>query len=151
MNNKKKRYGISVGTSSILVIIVVLCLVCFAGLSIVSANADYKLSSKLAERTTSYYQASSLANEEFAKINNAFYDFYLESTDSDEYYKKIKESYSDSLTFSYPISSTQALSVSVEPVYPDDETGNFFNVTSFCIVTTSDLQLDESLPVLFHD
>ncbi|MBO5057836.1 MAG: hypothetical protein J6C64_15970 [Lachnospiraceae bacterium] len=151
MNNKKKRYGISVGTSSILVIIVVLCLVCFAGLSIVSANADYKLSSKLAERTTSYYQASSLANEEFAKINNAFYDFYLESADSDEYYKKIKESYSDSLTFSYPISSTQALSVSVEPVYPDDETGNFFNVTSFCIVTTSDLQLDESLPVLFHD
>lgn len=151
MNNKKKRYGISVGTSSILVIIVVLCLVCFAGLSIVSANADYKLSSKLAERTTSYYQASSLANEEFAKINNAFYDFYLKSADSDEYYKKIKESYSDSLTFSYPISSTQALSVSVEPVYPDDETGNFFNVTSFCIVTTSDLQLDESLPVLFHD
>lgn len=151
MNNKKKRYGISVGTSSILVIIVVLCLVCFAGLSIVSANADYKLSSKLAERTTSYYQASSLANEEFARINNAFYDFYLESADSNEYYKKIKESYSDSLTFSYPISSTQALSVSVEPVYPDDETGNFFNVTSFCIVTTSDLQLDESLPVLFHD
>lgn len=151
MNNKKKRYGISVGTSSILVIIVVLCLVCFAGLSIVSASADYKLSSKLAERTTSYYQASSLANEEFAKINNAFYDFYLESADSDEYYKKIKESYSDSLTFSYTISNTQALSVSVEPVYPDDETGDFFHVTCFCIVTTDDLPLDESLPVLFHD
>lgn len=149
--NKKKRYGISVGTSSILVIIVVLCLVCFAGLSIVSANADYKLSSRLAERTTAYYQASSLANEEFARLDKAFFDLYLESADSDEYYQKIKESYSDSLTFSYPISSNQALSVSVEPVYPDDETGSFFNVTCFRIVTTDDLQLDESLPVLFHD
>lgn len=151
MNNKKKRFGISVGTSSILVIIVVLCLVCFAGLSIVSANADYKLSSRLAERTAAYYQASSLANEEFARIDSAFYDFYLESADSEEYYQKIKESYADSLTFSYPISSTQALSVSVEPAYPDNETGNFFHVTCFRIVTTDDLQLDESLPVLFHD
>lgn len=151
MNSKKKRYGISVGTSSILVIIVVLCLVCFAGLSIVSANADYKLTVKLADRTTAYYQASSLANEEFARLNSAFYNFYLESADSEEYYSKIKESYSDSLTFSYPISDTQALSVSVEPVYPADETGNFFDVTCFRIITTQELPLDESLPVLFHD
>lgn len=149
--SNKKQYGVNVGTSSILVIIVVLCLVCFAGLSIVSATADYKLSNKLAERTTSYYEASNLANKEFARLNNLFLDLYNESSGEEEYLQKIKESYEDSLTFSYPISDTQALSVAIEPVYPQNETDNFFNVTRFQIITTTDLQLDNSLPVLFSD
>lgn len=149
--SNKKQYGVNVGTSSILVIIVVLCLVCFAGLSIVSATADYKLSSKLAERTTSYYEASNLANEEFARLNDIFLNLYKESANEAEYLQKIKESYSDSLTFSYPISDTQALAVAIEPVYPQSETENFFHVTCFQIITTTELQLDNSLPVLFSD
>lgn len=147
--NSKKRYGINIGTSSILVIIVILCLVCFAGLSIVSAVADYKLSNKLAERTTSYYEASNLANEKFAELDTAFLKLYQESSGKEEYMQKIKESYSDSLTFSYPINDTQALSVSVEPVYPDAETGNFFKVTCFQVITIQEPELDNSLPVLF--
>lgn len=149
--SNKKQYGVNVGTSSILVIIVVLCLVCFAGLSIVSATADYKLSSKLAERTSSYYEASNLANEEFVRLNSIFLDLYRESANEEEYLQKIKESYADSLTFSYPISDTQALAVAVEPLYPQSETGNLFHVTCFQIVTTQDLQLDNSLPVLFSN
>lgn len=147
--SNKKHYGINVGTSSILVIIVVLCLICFAGLSITSAAADYKLSNKLAERTTSYYEASNLANERFAEIDKAFTALYKESADEKEYMQKIKESYADSLTFSYPISDTQALTVAIEPVYPENETDNLFHVTCFQIITTEDIQLDNSLPVLF--
>ena len=96
--NRKKSYGISVGTSSILVIIVILSLVCFAGLSVVSANADYRLSQKLAERTTTYYQATSMANRDLAAIE--------------------KESLTDSLTFSYAISDSQSLIVAISPVSP---------------------------------
>ncbi|MGN0377214.1 MAG: hypothetical protein ACI4ED_06230 [Suilimivivens sp.] len=149
--NSKKRYGINIGTSSILVIIVVLCLVCFAGLSIVSSVADCKLSNKLAERTTSYYEASNLANEQFAKLDAAFHDFYQESANEEEYLQKIKESCSDSLTFSYPINDMQVLSVSVEPVYPENENGNFIKVTCFQVITTEEIELDTSLPVLFSD
>lgn len=149
--SNKKSYGINVGTSSILVIIVILCLVCFAGLSIVSATADYRLSNKLAERTTAYYEASNLANEKFAELNNAFLDIYIESTTEEEYWQKIKESYSDSLTFSYAINDMQVLSVSIEPIYPKTETGNLIKVTSFQVVTTEDIELDNSLPVLFSN
>lgn len=147
--HNKKRFGISVGLSSILIIIVILCLVCFAGLSIVSAAADYKLSNRLAERTTSYYEASSLANQKLADLDQVFRIVYQESSSEEEYLKKIKESYTDSLTFSYPVSDTQALSVSVLPVYPEDETGSFFQVTSFQIVITEEMELNNSLPVLF--
>lgn len=149
--HSKKRFGISVGLSSILIVIVILCLVCFAGLSIVSAAADYKLSNRLAERTTSYYEASSLANQKLAYLDQAFRTVYQECSSEEEYLKKIKESYTDSLTFSYAVSDTQALSVSVLPVYPEDETGSFFQVTSFQIVITEEMELNNSLPVLFGD
>lgn len=149
--HSKKRFGISVGLSSILIVIVILCLVCFAGLSIVSAAADYKLSNRLAERTISYYEASSLANQKLADLDQAFRTVYQECSSEEEYLKKIKESYTDSLTFSYAVSDTQALSVSVLPVYPEDETGSFFQVTSFQIVITEEMELNNSLPVLFGD
>ena len=54
--NKSKKSGLSfssgIGSSSLLVIFVILCLVSFATLSIVSANADYKLSKKVLDRTS---------------------------------------------------------------------------------------------------
>jgi len=149
--NKKKSYGVNVGTSSILVIIVILCLVCFAGLSIVSATADYKLSSKLAERTTSYYNASNLANEKLGELHHAFLTLYRESASQEEYMQKIKESYGDSLTASYSVNDLQSLIVSIEPVYPEDENGNFFKITQFQVITTEEVELDNSLPVLFGD
>ena len=148
---KKKSYGISTGTSSLLVIIVILSLICFAGLSIVSASADYKLSQKLATRTSAYYQGTSDANQQLASLHEAFSQIYAESTDADSYFAKIKESYADSLTYSYPISDTHSLKVAVHALYPENADGAFFAIDQFQIISTQELQLDESLPVLFHD
>lgn len=129
--NRKKSYGISVGTSSILVIIVILSLVCFAGLSVVSANADYRLSQKLAERTTTYYQATSMANRDLAAIE--------------------KESLTDSLTFSYAISDSQSLIVAISPVSPADASDALFTIDRFQIVTTNAPELDNSLSLFLGD
>ena len=54
MNNssRKKQFGMNIGSASILLVFVILCLVSFAVLSIVSANADSKLSARVLERTT---------------------------------------------------------------------------------------------------
>ena len=55
MSSRQKSSGVSfsngIGSSSLLVTFIILCLVSFATLSIVSANADYKLSGKVLERT----------------------------------------------------------------------------------------------------
>lgn len=145
--NPKKTYGVNIGTSSILIIIVILCLVSFAGLSVVSANADYKLSQKLADRTTAYYRASSLANERLAALHHELSDIYRESSSEDSFYQTIKESCSDSLRFSCIVSDTQVLSVSVEPVYPADATDSFFYITDFSVVAAAAPELDDTLPV----
>ena len=146
--NRKKSYGISVGTSSILVIIVILSLVCFAGLSVVSANADYRLSKKLAERTTTYYQASSAAHQDLALLDAKLQQIFTESDSESEYMDKIKESLSDSLTFNYVISDSQSLIVSVTPVYPENAEDALFTIDRFQVVTTNEPALDNSLSLL---
>ena len=51
-SSKKKQFGMNIGSASILLVFVILCLVSFAVLSIVSANADSRLSTRVLERTT---------------------------------------------------------------------------------------------------
>lgn len=54
MKKEKRSFGLSIGSSSILMVFVVLCLTTFATLSLVSANADYKLSRKTADAAAAY-------------------------------------------------------------------------------------------------
>ena len=144
---KEKTYGMNIGASSLLIIIVILCLVCFAGLSAVSALADYRLSEKLSARTTAYYEAVSKANLEMVRMNQELLAAYEESSSEADYRQKIKESFQDSLTFSYSISDTQALVVSLDPLYPAASSDPLYRITCFEVETVSDLSLDDSLPV----
>lgn len=76
MNSDNNQYyqksrptpSINIGAATILVIFIVLCLITFATLSLVSANADYRLCQKVTNRTTAYYNAVSLANEQLAEM-----------------------------------------------------------------------------------
>ena len=61
--NKKHPPVVNIGSSSLLVIFLVLCLVTFATLSLSSARSDYNISRRLAERKTESYAASSQAEE----------------------------------------------------------------------------------------
>ena len=63
MKKKKRSFGISIGSSSILVVFVVLCLTTFATLSLVSANADYRLSRKTADAAAAYYALDAAGEE----------------------------------------------------------------------------------------
>lgn len=124
---RNRDFGLSIGAPSIVVIMVVLCLVCFAGLSIVSANADLTLSRKLADRTSAYYDACNQAQE----------DLLLASK---------KEPLEDSFSCEYSINENQILSV--EAVFLEDLSGNrTYTVTQWQVITTQMPQLDQSLPV----
>ena len=71
---KKKRVsypGIQMGTSYLLVIFVILCLVTFATLSLSSAKRDQTYSLQLADRETAYCEANSKAAKMMAQIDDA--------------------------------------------------------------------------------
>ena len=143
----KKKSGFSIGASSLLVIIVVLSLVCFAALSITSTSADLRLSQKLADRTSSYYEACNEAQTTLKNLSVSLSSIYEECRNEDEYEQKIKESLTNSLTFSCPMNENQVLQVSVSPLYPQNASDDFLEITSWQIVNITSLELDESLPV----
>ena len=65
---RPRRPVVSTGVVSIVLIFVMLSLLTFAVLSLVSAQADLRLSEKSARRTTDYYAAENAANDILADL-----------------------------------------------------------------------------------
>lgn len=140
----KKSFGISVGSSSILMIFVILCLVSFASLSIVSANADHHLSEKIATRTTAYYEACNKAEQSLASIHDTLVEKITSGLSEEEFYEEVGHT----MSFAIPISDLQSLQVEIEfqyPLVPDDFC---YKITTWKTITTGTLEYDESLNVI---
>jgi hypothetical protein len=91
--DRKLKMSIGIGGPSIIMIFVVLCLTTLAALSLMTANADWKLTKKAAKATTDYYKADSKAEE------------ILAGADADLKTGKPLESE----TYTVPVSETQNL------------------------------------------
>lgn len=129
MNRKKSAaYPPLLGGSSLLVIFSVLCLVCFALLSMTTVRASEQLSLASEEAVTAYYQADARAEETLAR---------LRAGDIPE------EVAVDGTVFSYtcPISPTQQLSVVV------DMNSGSYEILEWQATSTTQWQEDSQLPV----
>lgn len=134
MKNKKHSFGINIGSASILLIFVLLCLISFATLSIVSANADSKLTNKVLERTTAYYDACNKAEASLAEIDKTLIRVYLESDNADAYFASVGHSKSFNIT----VSEMQTLVVQIEILYPTRDEDTFYRITKWQVVTDED-------------
>lgn len=72
--DKEQSSFVNIGSSSLLIVFVILCLATFAILSISSAKSDFSLSEKLAKHKGQYYEASSKAEEVLEEIDTALAD-----------------------------------------------------------------------------
>lgn len=146
-NNRKSGFSdsptINVGSSSLLMIFVVLCLVSFATLSIASAYADLKLSTKVADHSTAYYDACNQAETRISKIDATLYSYYQETGSEEEYFAKAGHS----ISFAIPVTDVHTLDIDLEILYPETKDGAFYRITSYNLTPTGTLKLDESLPV----
>ena len=111
MNNssRKKQFGMNIGSASILLVFVILCLVSFAVLSIVSANADSKLSARVLERTTAYYAACNQAEQSLAGMDKTLQRMYASSDSEEAYFVAVGHGKS----YVIPISDLQTLQVAI--------------------------------------
>ena len=127
--NKKNSYPpVNLGTSFMLVIFIILCMVIFSVLSLSSAIKDQNYSIKNAERTLAYYNANNKAEEYLAQI-----DHILSDTDSFDALKDKLLKMNDNHTFSWntendetlqyyvPINESEVLEV-VLTIHPQKET-----------------------------
>lgn len=149
MENKKRstNFGINIGTSSLLLVFVILCLVSFATLSIVSANADRKLSSKVIDRSKAYYQVCNEANVKLEDIDKSLRNVYESGVSRDEFYAQV----GTTISFCVEVSDIQVLSVSADIEYPKEPGDSFYTITCWSLETTGSLELDESLHLMDFD
>lgn len=135
-SSKKKQFGMNIGSASILLVFVILCLVSFAVLSIVSANADSRLSTRVLERTTAYYTACNQAEQSLAGMDHTLRRIY-ESSDSEEAYFA---SVGHGKSYVIPISDLQSLQVTIEILYPGTAEDSFYKITAWQVLNTDELQ-----------
>lgn len=91
---KRSRPLLTAGISSLLLIFVSLCLLTFAVLSLVSARADWRLSSKIADRTAAYYQASNQAHDRLAEIDAELALLYENTSEQEAYFSGLESALS---------------------------------------------------------
>lgn len=134
-SSKKKKFGMNIGSASILLVFVILCLVSFAVLSIVSANADNKLSARILERTSAYYAACNQAEQSLAGMDNTLRRIYASSDSEDAYFASVGHGKS----YVIPISDLQSLQVTIDILYPQADDDSFYRITAWQILNTEEL------------
>jgi hypothetical protein len=158
-----KRFS-NIGFSTILITFVMICIVTFCALALLTANSDYKLSKKVADRTTGYFQAEELAYQIIADIDKQLSAIYSAHSGEENYkqnaaeilqkyadeHTDIRFTTDDSLCVSYtiPVTDTQTLSVSLQVCYPPTSDGVFYQLTEWKSITEYPQEDDTSLHLL---
>ena len=144
--NRNSINSTHIGAASIMLIFMVLGLISFSTLTFVNSRADFVLSSKIRQRSDSYYDACHNANAFIARTGSSLKKSYMLSSSEDAFYNMVgAENFSES----FPINDTQTLDITIVPTYPDSPDEPLYTVTSYRVVTHDDrIELDQRLPVM---
>jgi Flp pilus assembly protein TadG len=156
MMDTKKRFPITnIGTVSLMMIFIILCMVVFAVLSLSDAMRDYNFSQKLATHTTEYYAASNQAESILSKVDNILKN----TTVDDNYYENIElalqsqpdlpvtASYLDQslyLSWQVDMNDSQALYAKIR-ILPSDAS---FEITAWEEIQTAEWDSDNTLNLI---
>lgn len=149
----------NIGSVSLLMTFIVLCLAVFATLSLSGSVSEYQYSQKVAGHNQDYYQASGTATQTLREIDRLLHAAYDSSPDI--YYAAIEEQltslgtftldFSENLhTVSYevPIGSSQILKVCLTLNEPSQLTEGFYKITTWQEVPSSVWNGDDSLNLI---
>lgn len=150
------KQRIQIGTSSIVLIFTVLCLVVFATLSLASAKADYSLSMKNEQSVKSYYDADSKGEELKEEINIQLVNIAAQTSNDEEFENliklKFKEAFNESsntISCNIEVNSEQFLFIQLllcnyEEIKEGKEN---YKVMCWVIKNKVDYEIDNNIPV----
>lgn len=156
----KHQLPLGIGISSILLIFVILCLLTFAVLSLVSANADYKLVKKNSVHTHEVYEAENLANEQIALIDSILETTY-QSSNSSDYLEQVQQNLTsldgisfpskDQIAFEMKVNEHQNLQVVLLLNSEIKKGDSFYQIKTWKLTNTQSWEADDNLPVYTGD
>ena len=95
MNDKQSGGRANIGTSSLILIFIILCLTIFGLLSLSSAGSDWNLAQKNAQSIKGYYEADGKAVEFAAMVEAELWECALVSSSEEAYRHLIKDRLGD--------------------------------------------------------
>lgn len=154
MNRNKNDYPvINIGSASLLVIFLILCLVTFAALTLSGAVSDYRFSRKLADRQTAYYEANNRAQALLSEIDSLCASpegwKQAESLSTDDIPVTLSEGPDfPVIRFSVPVNDTQDLAVALKLQPSADGGSSVCTVRQWQLVAATDWEGDNSLNLI---
>ncbi|MCI9645265.1 MAG: hypothetical protein HFH40_00355 [Lachnospiraceae bacterium] len=161
---KKKSFPITnIGTISLMMIFIVLCMVTFAALSLSSAVSDSRSGQKMSRHTEEYYAASNQAEEILAQMDGVFSSAYGKAQEKEGYYKLVSEGLPDTVTaqeqegqlevsYQVDINDSQAIRVQLAVLPPQEvrqgEGQGFYKILSWQEIQTTDWEGDNSIQLI---
>lgn len=155
-NNGLNKQRVQIGTSSMLLIFTVLCLVVFSTLSLASANADYTLAIKNEKNVTRYYQADSKGEELKKQINQQLITLAAQADNKEQFIASLKETFKEAfnendrlISYTIDAGSDQVLIIQlkVKDYAGITEAKQNYKVTSWIIQNKVDYEVDNNMPV----
>lgn len=140
---RKNNFGMSIGSSTLLLIFVILSLISFSVLSLSSALADKKFTDKVINKNLSYYEACNQAEEKLETLDAYLFTLYNEGISKEDYFSKVTQGAS----FAIPVSEFQSLQVNVEFLYPENTGDGFYKIKKWNLENVNTPQIENSLPV----
>lgn len=132
------------GVTTILLVFVMICIVMISTLSFVTANADYKLSKKVAEKNSLFSSAEEEAYHVLQIVEQALVTAYTTTATQSGYWSSVEQALSDvdmdgsfsmedGYTYSYeiPISDQQRLHVVLALYYPQTDNEVFVKIKTW--------------------
>jgi hypothetical protein len=163
MDNKKKFPVTNIGTVSLLMIFIVLCMVIFAALSLSGAAADYRFSEKLATQNSLYYEASDKAEVLLAQIDEILIRESKDSPSVSDYHSRLSDAVADLdaedaddisldgdvLSYTIPENDRLALSVSLRITDPENiSSDGRYEIVSWKEIQTKEWNGDNSMQLI---
>ena len=157
---KKKTYPVAnIGSVSLPMVFIILCLVTFATLSLSSAAGDYKYSKDTARHNTEYYSACNEAERKLKEIDGILWNAYRNR--SDDYYADAAallntvegialdlSSDEPILTFEEKINEDKALKIVLTLNNSDNLSGGFYRITSWQEISTAGWEGNDRLKLI---
>jgi len=141
---KKQGMSMSIGSSTMLLIFVVISLVSFSVLSLSSAVTDKKFTDNIKQKNITYYNACNIAEEQLCLTDAMLAQAYVSCESKEAYYEAV----SQGTVITVPVSDYQELQVEVEFLYPVEAGDSFYRITSYSLVNTDTPEIDEGLHLL---
>ncbi|MDR1548484.1 MAG: short-chain dehydrogenase [Hungatella sp.] len=151
MAKQEKAYKANIGSPSLILIFIVMCLITFGMLSLSTAKSEWNLAERNASAVTEYYRADGEGEVFYQMVKKKAAEIREKSLDPQECKEFLAWEFSDAyepdkgtITVNIPMERSQALYIEL---VLDPEGQEDIRISKWKVIQTEDYEIDHSMPV----